>query len=123
MVKDFDNWNSRKKNINQTGALPFYHEREIWWCALGINVGFEIDGTGDNFDRPILVIKGFNKNTFLGLALTGRKKEGKFYFYLGEIENRPATAVLSQIRLIDVKRLVRKMATLDQKVFEKLKIN
>ena len=79
MEKDFDNWDRKKKVINEETPALFYHQREIWWCSLGINVGFEIDGTGDNFDRPILVLKGFNKNTFLGLALTGRKKEGKYF--------------------------------------------
>lgn len=120
MVKDFDNWNTSKKLINKNTAPEFYHQREVWWCSLGINVGFEIDGTGDNFDRPVLVLKGFNKDTFLGVALTGRKKEGRYYFYLGEIEGRPATAVLSQIRLIDTKRLVKKMAMLDEAIFKEL---
>jgi len=121
MEKNFDSWNEKKKSIHQDGLVPFYHQREIWWCSLGTNVGFEIDGTGENFDRPILILKGFNKNTFLGVALTGRKKEGKYYFYLGEVEGRPATAVLSQVRLIDTKRLVRKMETLEQKVFDQFK--
>jgi mRNA interferase MazF len=79
MEKDFDTWNSKKKEVHKQEAPPFYHQREIWWCSLGLNVGFEMDGTGERFDRPVLVLKGFNKNTFLGVALTGRKKEGKYY--------------------------------------------
>ncbi len=117
MEKDFDTWNSQKKAIHKQQAPLFYHQREIWWCSLGLNVGFEMDGTGERFDRPVLVLKGFNKNTFLGVALTGRKKEGKYYFLLGEIEGRAATVVLSQLRLIDTKRLIRKMSTLDQETF------
>ena len=121
MQKEFDKWNDRKKEIHNEPVAPYYNEREIWWCSLGINVGFEQDGTSKNFDRPILIIKGFNKNTFLGVALTGKKKEGKYYVYLGKVEDRDATAVLSQIRLIDSKRLIRKIETLDEKVFKKVK--
>lgn len=120
MKKDFDRWNSKKKNFDSDEKIPFYNEREIWWCSLGVNIGFEQDGTGDNFDRPILVIKGFNKNTFLSIGLTGKKKVGKYYFYLGKVEGRDSTAILSQIRLIDTKRLIRKIETLNEETFSKL---
>ena len=121
MLKDFDGWNEKKKKVHREEFAPFYHEREVWWCSLGINVGSEQDGTGKNFDRPIVIIRGFNKNVCLGVSLTGKKKEGKYYFYLGKVEGREASVVLSQVRLIDTKRLVRKMLTLDEKNFLKLK--
>jgi mRNA interferase MazF len=120
MQKDFDKWNLEKKSIHSNQEFPFYNEREIWWCSLGVNVGFEQDGTGQKFDRPVLVIKGFNKNTFLCVGLTGKKKIGKYYFYLGKIEGRDSTAVLSQIRVIDTKRLIRKIETLEDKTFQEL---
>ncbi|MEK7104887.1 MAG: hypothetical protein AAB868_02505 [Patescibacteria group bacterium] len=41
MEKDFDNWNKRKKEINSEEP-NFYHEKEIRWCSLGINIGNEI---------------------------------------------------------------------------------
>lgn len=121
MNKDFDKWNGKKKEIHKDGEAPFYNEREIWWCALGTNVGFEQDGTGKNFDRPIVVIRGFSKNIFLGLALTGKKREGKHYFYIGKVEGRDSSAILSQIRLIDSKRLIRKIETLRDNKFKTLK--
>lgn len=121
MNKDFDKWNEKKKEIHKDGEAPFYNEREIWWCALGTNVGFEQDGTGKNFDRPIVVIRGFSKNIFLGLALTGKKREGKHYFYIGKVEGRDSSAILSQIRLIDSKRLIRKIETLRDDKFKTLK--
>ncbi|MCX6713943.1 MAG: type II toxin-antitoxin system PemK/MazF family toxin [Candidatus Vogelbacteria bacterium] len=120
MEKNFDKWINEKKKIHEESVAPFYNEREIWWCALGVNVGFEQDGTGKNFDRPILIIKGFNKNTFTSIALTGRIKKGKYYHYLGKIEDRDSTANLSQIKLIDSKRLIKKMGTLNEKTFKEV---
>src|SRR3989344_6276998 len=121
MKKDFDKWNANKKTLHNKNTFHFYHERDIWWCALGVNVGFEQDGTGKQFDRPVVIIRGFNKNTFFGVALTGKKKEGKYYCYLNTVQGRDATAVLSQVRLIDTKRLVRKIKTLDEQLFLELK--
>ncbi|MBI3888349.1 type II toxin-antitoxin system PemK/MazF family toxin [Candidatus Nomurabacteria bacterium] len=121
MQKDFDKWNSDKKTIHKQKPNVFYHEREVWWCSLGVNVGNEQDGTGKNFDRPIIVIKGFNREIFLAIALTGKIKKGKHYFYLGKLENRDASAILSQIRLIDIRRLTRKIGMIDEKLFSQLK--
>ena len=63
MQKDFDRWNHSKKNINAGADRPFYHAREIWWCAVGVNVGNELDGTGKHHDRPVLVLRPFNAET------------------------------------------------------------
>jgi len=121
MEKDFDGWNEKKKNLHSSPSKPFYHEREIWWCSLGINIGFEQDGTGKNFDRPVVIIRGFNKDIFFAVALIGKKKSGKYYFDVGKVEEKEASAVLSQVRLIDAKRLVRKIGVLNESVFNDLK--
>jgi hypothetical protein len=55
LEKNFDG-GIPKKWIKDHAIAPFYHKREIWWCSLGVNVGFEQDGTGTNYDRPVLVI-------------------------------------------------------------------
>ncbi len=124
-TKDFDGWHPKKKEMNARVESPHYHEREVWWCALGVNIGDESDGTGENFDRPILVIKGFSRYVFIGVSLTGRNRTGKFYFPLGKIDPDDAEAessvVLSQMRLIDARRLVRRMTILDEGVFSKVK--
>lgn len=119
--KDFDKWNTCKKKLHYDKDRPFYHEREIWWCATGINIGVETDGKGTDHGRPVLVLKGFNKQSFLGVALTGHKKQGEYYVFLGKVKDRYASVNLSQIRLFDTKRLVNKMGTLDKNKFEKIR--
>ncbi len=41
---------------------------------MGVNIGVEADGKGEDYSRPIIIIKGFNKQSFIGIALTGKKK-------------------------------------------------
>ena len=85
-----------------------------------MNIGNELDGTGKHHDRPVLVLRPFNAETFLGVALIGHARTGRYYFSLGKIEDREAVANLSQVRLFDTKRLIRKMGTLDQETFRQL---
>jgi mRNA interferase MazF len=69
MEKDFDRWNKKKKTLHQTHFTHFVHEREVWWCALGANVGVEADGKHDNFERPVLVLRKFNRDAVLVVPL------------------------------------------------------
>jgi mRNA interferase MazF len=119
--KDFDTWSTHKKTLHQYGENRFYREGEVWWCALGVNIGTEQDGTGTNFDRPIVVVRAFNRSMFLGVALTGKVREGPFYMPLGLIGGREASAILSQVRLIDTRRLIRRIDTLDAPIFTQLR--
>lgn len=66
-------------------------------------------------------MRDFNADTFLGAALVGRRKEGKYYFPLGIVEDREASVNLSQVRIFDVKRLRNKIMTLDENPFQQLK--
>ena len=120
MKKNFDSWNERKKKIEERKP-HHYREGEVWWCSLGVNVGWEQDGKGYNSERPVVIIKGFKKDLLLSVAIIGRKKEGLYYYYLGRITDRDSTAVLSQIRLIDTRRLTKRMGVLKTRVFWELK--
>ena len=78
MKKEFDLWNKRKKEINR--EVPnFYHEREIRWCSLGINIGFEQDGTNKTYRRPVLIIKGFSRQVCLIVPLTTSAKKNPYH--------------------------------------------
>lgn len=120
MKKDFQKWHILKSQLHENKSEVFFHEREIWWCTLGANIGFEQDGRGEYFDRPVLVLKKFNLDVCLIVPLTTSGKKGKYYFPLGEIEGKNATAVLSQIRLIDRKRLMNKVDVVEERVFNQL---
>ncbi len=120
MQKDYQRWHDKKTKLNDSAGTALFHEREVWWCALGSNIGFEQDGRGELFTRPVVVRAKFNLDACLVVPLTARSKAGKYYFPVGEIDGRQALAVLSQIRFVDRKRLAMKMAAREQDVFRAL---
>ena len=110
-----------EKAIHNFGKNKFYKKREIWWCDPGVNVGFEQDGTGNNNRRPVLIIQGFSKEVCLMTPLTTSQKNNKYYLRIGRVDNKKASVILSQIRLIDTKRLVRKIGVMDKNKFQETK--
>jgi mRNA interferase MazF len=113
MEKNFDGWNEQKKNIHARGGDVFFHEREVWWCSLGVNIGFEQDGTNELFERPILIVKKFNRDVLWILPLTRSDKENQYYVPI-TVGDDNSTVILSQLRLISSKRLQRYMHKLPQ---------
>ena len=113
MAKDFDRWNQEKKRLNTTDAEPVYfHEGEIWWVRLGINIGYEIDGKARNFARPVIVLRKYNKYSFLALPLTTSPRPNAWKLPLGLVGGKQAFAVMSQLRNIDSRRLYQKLGSL-----------
>jgi mRNA interferase MazF len=121
MEKDFHNWHGKKTEVNDKDERVFFHEREIWFCHLGVNVGFEQDGKGENFGRPVIVFRKFNKEVFWAIPLTTRTKTGKFYLPINLDDDLPRMAILSQLRLMDGKRLYQKLGVLSESDYKKLK--
>lgn len=120
MKKDFKRWHGKKEQIDGKNSRVFFHEREIWFAHLGANVGFEQDGKGESFGRPILVFRKFNNEVFWGVPLTTREKGGKFYLPIELGDGVPRKAILSQLRLFDAKRLYQKVVTVDVATHKKL---
>jgi mRNA-degrading endonuclease toxin of MazEF toxin-antitoxin module len=118
MKKDFDNWNKRKKDIHNNGESKLYHTRELWWCSLGVNVGSEQDGTGKDYERPVLIYKGLSKQTCIVLPLTSSKEVHKMRIPIGKVDEVNASAILSQIKVIDTKRLINKLGFVDIETFK-----
>ena len=54
------------------------------------------------------------------MPLTTTQKKGKYYFKVGGVDGRDATAVLSQVRFIDRKRLANKVGVLEEDIFNRL---
>ena len=97
MQKDFDKWNSLKRHLEIAGwsSQPF-HERDVWWCSLGVNLGDEEDGKNNLFERPVLVLKKFNNRLAWVIPMTSKHKISPYYFLM-ENPTRTDSAILSAI--------------------------
>jgi mRNA interferase MazF len=118
MSKDFDSWNEIKKEVDDKKINQnfFFYEREVWWCSLGANIGVETDGKNDNFERPVLLVKRFNKDMAWVLPITSRSGDGRFYYPI-RYEKQAQSVIVSQIRTVSTKRLLRKIRVLPDAEF------
>ena len=93
--KDYKVWHQEKAALQNTKVRPGFYEREVWFTVVGENIGYEQDGRGERFLRPVVVIKKFNNEVLWALPLTTKEKTGKYYFTftLGQAEK--STAILS----------------------------
>ena len=116
MPKDFNAWNIEKQYVNGTEKTFYFLEREVWWCALGVNIGVEIDGKNGKFERPVLVLKYINKEMVLIAPLTTKGLPDKNHVKI-DINNTISFVKISQIRVVSSKRLLRKISTLSEEQF------
>ncbi len=107
---EYDKWNERLKYLNVSGKRgPFFKEGEIWWCSIGLNVGFEENGKGELCNRPVFILKKLNNAMFIGIPISSVKKEGKYYFPICMRGGRNCVVLLSQIRVFDSRRLTQRI--------------
>jgi mRNA-degrading endonuclease toxin of MazEF toxin-antitoxin module len=118
-IKRFDGWNAYGKNLNSIEFQGFFHAREIWWCALGINIGSEQDGTSDLFERPVLILRGIRRDLLLVIPFTTKIADHPHRIY-SESTGMPSQLLLDQLRTISSKRLLRKMGSLDLSLFRRV---
>lgn len=120
-IRDYKNWNKLKEIIDHIDIKLPFKEGEIWWVVFGVNVGIEIDGKGDYFERPAIIIKKISKDHALVLPITTRdvlipnihiKLNHRFL-------NTNSVCVLSQFQPISNNRLMRYIGILprDQFIF------
>jgi mRNA-degrading endonuclease toxin of MazEF toxin-antitoxin module len=122
IIKDFDRWNKLKKHIDVLEVFPrHYHEREIWTCSIGVNVRNEYDGKGTRHQRPVLILRGFSVTTCLVVPLTSSMQQHRYRINIGIVNGVQASAVLSQIRVIDVRRLITRICYIDNQVFAQVR--
>lgn len=119
MEKDFDRWNEVKKRIDiEDNPNLFPKEGWVWMCMVGINIGFEQNGTGIIFERPVLVIKKFNNKMYWVAPLSTKQKTYDFYYNFVDPNGNKSSVILAQMRLVSVKRFIRDMYKMNEVDFD-----
>ena len=122
MKKDYQIWTPIKIEVNNKGLCPRgFKEREIWICNVGDNIGFEEDGKGEDYTRPVLIFKVFNKRFCYIVPLSTTNKRGKFYYPFEGNTGKISVALLSQLRAIDSMRLRDKIGFAKKEDFNEIK--
>lgn len=121
IMKYFSKWNCLKEKLHSRNKEQYFKERDVFWASIGINIGYEQDGKGEIFSRPVPIVKKYGKNIFFGIPLSTQIKEGSFFFSF-DLNLQKSNALLVQGRTYDSKRLENKIGKISQKDFMKLKI-
>ena len=121
-MKKYDDWNKVKKQINSKEVPITYKERDIFWANIGENIGFEQNGKGSDFMRPILVFRKFTNKMFLGVPLSTQLRDGSFFFQFQFLDDKRSTALLVQAKMFDVKRLDRRIGMINKDDFKNMEV-
>lgn len=120
----FGTWTKRKvrHHIDTTKDNLYFYEGQVWWAALGKNVGFEVDGKNEEFNRPVLILKKYSRYMCFVVPLTTKvKKDLPYYQYKFYVNGRENAANLTQGRTISTKRLLQKEAAISKKKFREIR--
>ncbi|MET0154783.1 MAG: type II toxin-antitoxin system PemK/MazF family toxin, partial [Rickettsiales bacterium] len=106
--KNFEEWNARKRELDAKKEPRSFKEGDVWWCSIGLNVGYEIFGKSAEYTRPVLILRKYTYSTFFALPLSTKRKKRPSYrdFEFNEIEG---SVILDQGRTLDGRRLLRRM--------------
>ncbi len=121
MLGRFLEWIGLKEKLHNSKHLPpLFKEGEVWWCAMGENVGIEVNGKGKAFSRPVYIYKKLSRNGFFGIPLSTVSKIGSWYVEISFKEQK-IIANLAQCRVMSCLRMYEKMGDLDEVDISKIK--
>ncbi len=99
---------------------PLVSEGDIWWAALGENVGSEVNGKSSLFSRPVIIYRKLAHGFYFVIPTTTKVKQGSWYVLFRHKEVN-SMACLHQARALDYRRLYGKIGTLDDEDVARIK--
>lgn len=119
-IKEFDSWNQIKKSVNDKEKPHKVRHREVRWCSLGVNVGSEIDGKGETFTRPVIVVSIVGPDLAFVIPCSTKLHDRPGYLQI-KLKNKTVSACLHQAKTISTKRIYDRIQKISQKQMEELK--
>lgn len=123
-LQQFVDWTKKKirHHINEDSSETFFHEGQVWWMAFGKNVGTEMDGKKEDFHRPALILKKYNKHMCFVIPLTTQiKNPSVWYQVIVPESNKSRVANITQGRAVSPKRFLRKESPISSQDLNKIK--
>ncbi|MDE2188339.1 MAG: type II toxin-antitoxin system PemK/MazF family toxin, partial [Patescibacteria group bacterium] len=75
------------------------------------------DGKGEKFLRPVLILKKLSPNTFVGLPLTLKTRQHRYFLDCHAMDKVRRQVLLSQLITFDIKRLHERMTVVGEDTF------
>jgi mRNA interferase MazF len=116
-TKNFDGWNEIKKYIQSEKRKVYFRSGEIRWCSIGVNIGSEIDGKGNSYTRPVLILHVIGPLLALVIPLTTKNKKIPGYYNF-DFQGKIMTLCINHIKIISSKRLLRRRGKIPKKIIE-----
>ncbi len=120
-IKDFDNWNVVKKNLDSSISKTFIRVSEVRWVAFGVNVGSELDGKGASFTRPALVMHVFGSRLALVIPLSTKLKEIPGYLPF-EFKGKKISVCINNLRIVSQQRIFDRLGKITSDHFKVIKV-
>ncbi len=106
--KQFNEWNQVKQRVNKNKLRTTIRVGEVRWIIFGVNIGSEIDGKGDEFIRPGLILHVIGNELALVVPMTSKQKTLPGYFSF-PLKNRLGSLCLHQLKVISQNRILRRI--------------
>lgn len=103
--KQFSIWNDLKQQVNLKKVERRIRIAEVRWIIFGVNVGSEIDGKGNSFIRPGLILHVHGNDLALVIPLTSKRKELPGYFPF-DLADRSGSLCVHQIKVVSQNRIL-----------------
>lgn len=123
MDKVYNEWNEIKKDVNKNKRKLGIKSREIFWAKMGQNIGYEQNGKGKNFARPVIIIRKLTSDLFVGVPTSTVKRDSNDYFHQFSYEDKEknklkVTALILQLKVFSTKRLMNKIGMITKEDFQ-----
>ncbi len=124
-IKNFLEWivvktRTDQEDIESESKDEVIRKGEIRWSILGVNIGREMDGKGENFARPVLVLHTIGDSLALVVPLTSKNKNIPGYISFEWLDKKDSLCI-HQIRVISTKRLLKRLAKISDNRLKEIK--
>lgn len=108
------------EKAQQGKKIPKITEAEVWWVAVGENIGIEMNGKSEFFSRPTIIFKKLNHLAFMGIPLSAKGKDDSWHVSF-EFQNKRVYAALSQARVFSTARLYSRLGEVTEANMKKIR--